>query len=372
MHITTSLNIGGLETFLLELLRHTDRSRYTPYVCTMTANGQLISEFKALDVPVTVLPQRIGVDYMMPFRLASAFRRFRIDLVHTHNVYPWFYGLIAAKMARVRGIVHTEHSNVASNQKKLFYLEKYLSFFTDMIIGDSATVSSHLVYQQGIQKKKVVTIFNGINERNYQNRFDRSETRAQLGISADAVVIGTVGRLVPVKNHLGLLRSFSVVKRKFEKVKLLIVGDGELRKHLETYVQELDARDDVHFLGFRRDIPALLKAIDIFVLFSFSEGLSISLLEAMASGLAIVASDVGGNREAIGNNEAGLLVKPGSDKELAQALIFLLTHPEHLMEKARHARLRVKNFFSISKTVHSYENVYHQILSTNSGGKTRI
>lgn len=368
IHITTSLSIGGLETFLLELLRNSDRKRYKPHVCTMTPNGQLIKEFEALNIPVTVLPQRHGIDYTMPIRMSSLFRRCNIDLVHTHNVHPWFYGFIASKIARVRHIIHTEHSNVSPEQTKLFYIEKYLSLGTDMIIADSSAVSKYLVEEQGIQQKKVVTIYNGIDESLYQNQYDRATMRAKLGIRHDEMVIGTVSRLVPVKNHVGLLRSFAAVKRHFNNVRLLIVGDGELRENLESLVKSLQITDSVQFLGFRRDVQSLLKAFDVFVLPSFSEGMPISLLEAMASRLPVVVSDVGGNREVIGSDECGMLVEPNSNEDLTKALIYLLTHPAQSKEKALRAELRIKNLFSISRTVCSYEGLYNKLLSDSKAG----
>lgn len=363
MHITTSLNVGGLETFLLELLRLTNRECFSPYVCTMTSGGQLVGEFEELGIPISVLSQRAGLDYAMPFRMASLLRRQQIDLVHTHNVSPWLYGLIAAKMARVHHLVHTEHSNVPELQKKLYRVEKFLSYGTDFIIADSTVVNVHLIKAQGIAPERVKTIYNGIDEQKYGGRSKRAKTRSELGIGPEENVIGTVGRLVPIKNHAGLLKAFSKVQREFCNVKLLIVGDGELRASLESQAQILELDHRVLFLGSRRDVPRLLQAMDVFVLSSFSEGLPISLLEAMASGLPIVATDVGGNREVIGDDEAGVLVPADSDEHLAAGIRMFLARPELRREKGCAAQQRVRERFSLRKTVRRYEEIYHNLFS---------
>lgn len=362
MYITDSLNIGGLEVLLLEFLKRIDREKYNPFVCTFTRNSVLIKEFQDIGVPVEVIEKRDGIDYTLPLRLAKVFKRDKIDLIHTHNVAPWLYGTVAAIITKIPHLVHTEHSNVSSNHKRLFIAEKYLAKYTDIIIADSESVANYLINKQGISSKKVVTILNGIDIDKYRREIDVNRKRKEIGLNQNDLIIGIVARLVPVKNHLCLLKAFSLLKSKLGNVKLVIVGDGELRDDLERYVRDNELDKEVLFLGNRRDVPELLKIFDLFVLPSLSEGLSITLLEAMASGIPIVATDVGGNSEIIGNNEAGILIPPDSVETLFEAMLYLLTNKDRADKLGKAGIQRATQLFSLSHMVKRYEQIYETLL----------
>ncbi len=362
IHITHSLNIGGLEVLLLEFLKRIDREKYNPIVCTFSKNGTLIREFQDIGIPVKIVEKRNGIDYTLSMRLATIFKKNKIDLIHTHNIAAWLYATIAKVIARVPHIVHTEHSNVPSDNKRLFIVEKYLARYTDTIIADSERVAEHLIDRQGIPSEKVVIILNGIDIEKYQVRIDISKKKEEIGLNQHDLVIGIVARLVPVKNHMCLLKAFSLLRKRLENIKLVIVGDGELRGDLERYVRDNELSKEVFFLGSRRDIPELLKIFDLFVLPSHSEGLSITLIEAMASGIPIVATDVGGNREVIGNNEAGILIPPDSVESLFKAMMVILTHRDRAEKMGRVGIQRARSLFSLSQMTRKYEQIYENLL----------
>lgn len=187
--------------------------------------------------------------------------------------------------------------------------------------------------------------------------------KRDIGLGQDDLVIGIVARLVPVKNHICLLKAFSLIKDKLKNVKLMIVGDGELRSDLEAYVRANGLNRDVIFLGNRRDTAEIIKTFDLFVLPSFSEGLSITLLEAMACRKPIIATDVGGNREVIGNNEAGILVPSDSVEALVSAMLELFTNKNKATELGNAGFKRVDRIFSLSHMVRKYEQVYERLLN---------
>lgn len=359
IHVTLSLNIGGLENLVLKLLSKIDREKYIPHVCTMTANSDLVDEFLANDVCVHVLEKREGIDWSLSFRLRDLFRQLGVDIVHTHNIAPYLYATIGAKMAGVPVVIHTEHSNLFSHQKRLMSAERVFSKVTDAIISDSEKVTAQLISGQKIDPNKVKTIINGIDTDSFAESA-RINLSAKIGIPEEHKVVGIVARLVPVKNHKMLLESFSLIKQKLKRVNLVIVGDGPLRGELESYAKTLGIAEYVTFLGNRRDVPELMSAFNLFALSSLDEGLSLTLLEAMSSGLPIVATEVGGNPEVVVCGETGFIVPSQNPAAFAQACVKLLSDDNLALEMGRQGLERVRALYSIDKMTRSYEQVYER------------
>ncbi|MGQ9611022.1 MAG: glycosyltransferase family 4 protein [bacterium] len=363
MHVVLSLNIGGLENLVLKLVKNINREKYNICICSLTANGELENEFNEIGIPVFIVQKHEGVDYSLPIRLSRVFRNRRVDIVHTHNIDPYLYGTIGAKLARVPVIIHTEHSNLFPNQKKLMIAERCLSNISDMIIADSKKVADFLIQRQNIPRRKVITILNAIDIDSFDVTVDIiRKKREELGILENELVIGNVARLVPVKDHHTLLASFSKVSQLISNVRLVIVGDGPLRTELENFCAELELSDKIIFLGKRRDISELMSIFDIFVLSSISEGLSLTLLEAMAAKKPVVATHVGGNPEVVQDNVTGILVPPRNPLALAQALIILIKDKKKLFEMGESGRRRVEQYFSIDVMLEKYEKVYRSSL----------
>ena len=359
IHVTLSLNVGGLENLVLKLLSKIDRTKYIPHVCTMTANSDLVGEFLANNIPVYVVEKREGIDWSLAFRLRDLFRRLNVEIVHTHNIAPYLYATIGAKMAGVSIVIHTEHSNLFAHQKKLMSAERILSKFTDVIISDSEKVTKQLLCGQKIDPNKVKTIINGIDT-------DSFAESARINLSASQIpenhkVIGIVARLVPVKNHRLLLEAFSMIRQRSGRTHLVIVGDGPLREKLESEAQRLGIAENVVFLGNRRDVPELMSTFNLFALSSLDEGLSLTLLEAMSSGLPIVATEVGGNPEVVIHGETGFVVPSQNPIAFAQACVKLLSDDNLAREMGRRGLERVRKFYSLDKMTRRYEQVYERL-----------
>jgi sugar transferase (PEP-CTERM/EpsH1 system associated) len=360
IYIVYSLGIGGAEIMIRDLVKGLDRENYEPYVCTFSNGGILEKDFKEMGVQVLVVEKGEGNDFRLPAKLAWALKKMHIDIVHTHNTSVWLYGGIAKCLARIPFLVHTEHSNIPKNKKKLILAKRGLSKLTDQVITVCNDVARFMCEVEKIDNTKIKVIYNGIRMDYFGASKDKYNKRKELGISDEDVVMGIVARLVPAKDHKLLLQAIKLLKDEL-RFRLLIVGDGELYENLRGLSRSLEIDDKVVFMGARRDIRELLGAMDLFVLSSKSEGCSITLLEAMASELPVVATRVGGNSEIVRHNETGLLVPHGDPVELAQAIFYMFSNPERMRKFGKEGRERALKQFSAETMVKNYSEVYEAL-----------
>ncbi len=373
LHLLNTLEMGGAEQVVLNLAQHIDREMFQMQVCGLGGEGPLAEEFRRLGVRVHAMHRRPGIDLRLALHLARLLRRERIGVVHTHNAAPWLYGGVAAKLAcllprsgRQAGarLIHTEHSNLFPHQRRLMAAERWLARVTDVIIADSEKVKRHLVERQGIPEADVRTVVNGVDVGRFVDGAAPAEARQALGLNGARPVIGTVGRLVPVKDHRTLLEAFRRVVDAHPASSLVMVGDGPLRGELVHLAGTLGIGERVRFLGERQDIPALLRAFDLFVLSSISEGMPLTVLEAMAAGLPVVATRVGGVSEAVVDQHTGWLVSPRNPHEMAEAMLALLADPPRRVALGAEAQQRVRERFDLHRMVDAYESAYrHQPVS---------
>ena len=300
LHLVPGLELGGLERVVVDLVRRTDRQVFSPMVCSLGSRGPLAEEITQSGADVLGLERPEGVTPALVLRLARLLRREHVALVHLHNTPALMYGAIAARLAGVP-IVYTKHG-----QRR--YYERFLHRCCDRVVAVSEDIARLLIDENRIPRQKVVVIHNGVDTTRFSPTEDKRHRRRILGLPADAMLLGNVARLAAEKNHEGLLQAFRIVAGQRPDIHLVIVGDGPLRDGLHSLTCSMNLHSRVHLLGARSDVSDLLGAFDLFVLSSLSEGLSITLLEAMACGLPVVATDVGGNREVVLHGETGLLV----------------------------------------------------------------
>ena len=215
--------------------------------------------------------------------------------------------------------------------------------------------------EEGLDKAKMQLIYNGIDGRVFDRRNYEGlglAIRAELGIESNQKVIGVVGRLAPIKNHALLLEAMRSVIECFPRTVLLLVGDGPLKPAVQKTIGELGLEQSVKLLGARTDIPRLLSIMDIFVLPSLSEGLSLTLIEACAAGLPIVATEVGGNPEVVGHGDNGLIVPSNDPEALAAAVSYLLKNEDTAMEMGAKGRQRFAKNFTVQTMVEKYQALY--------------
>ncbi len=367
LFVNFSLDIGGIETLILEICRGIDRSKYAPAVCSFFENGRLAPEFLAIDVPVHTVPKkRPGLDPTMPFRLAAFMREKGIDIAHTHNPSIWLYGGLAAKMAGA-SLVHTEHSQSDYNTARWAVIERGLSLFTDRVTAVSKAVRDTLVNVEKVADRKVTVIHNGIKSGVFDLSVDAAAKRRELGVGEKDFVFVMVARFDHRKDHGVMLRAFAAVKKASPQARLILVGEGGLRAPMETLSRELGIANEVRFLGNRRDVPEILKAADAFVLSSKSEGFPVVILEAMAAGLPVAATNAGGNAEAVSEGETGFIVPIQDPEALAAAMLKLSTDPARARALGENGKVRVKAHFTFEKMIRAYYDIYDSISARRSG-----
>lgn len=373
LHIINSLDIGGNERFLLQLLERLPRDTFAQEVCVpdrgKDATRDLEAACRKLNTPIKVL--RVGGNWdvsILP-RLVYVILKGRFDVVHTHLIYSQVYGRLAAAAVRTRCIVSSEQ-NVYSFKARLpfSWVERRLSRWTDRIIACSKKVREHLIEKVGINPLRVVVVPNGVDTDVFfpikkRTRLYRSveNVRKELKIEEGDTVIGTVGHMTRQKGYDVLIAAIPRIVRRHPGAKFIFVGRGLLREKLEKQARELGVEKQIRFAGIRRDVPTVLNSFDVFVLPSLWEGFGTAIIEAMACSVPVVASRVGGIPEIIEDGVSGLLVPRGRPELLAEAVIRLLKKPRKTREMARRGRTSAAERFSVRKMAQSVGKVYLQL-----------
>jgi glycosyltransferase involved in cell wall biosynthesis len=354
VHVVTSLAAGGLERVVLDLVRCRTTAAFDARVICLDASGVVGEEFLPLGVPV----ETIGTAGSVPariVRLARRLRRLRPHIVHTHNPQAQLHGAWAARLSGGPVVVYTRHGRGRPEGRAVAALGRLATAWTTCCVAvseDAARVARDI---ERVPDRKLRVIHNGID-------VDRHTPPAKRPPDSAARAV-TVGRLDPVKDQATLLRASRLVVDQMPGYRLDVVGDGPSRPELEALRETLGLADHVRFHGYRADVGPYLAAAGLFVLSSVSEGVPLALLEAMASGLPAVATDVGGIREVVVPDTTGSLVAPGSPEALADAMVTLQTQPGALDRMGRAARRRVEEQFNLRGVVAQYEGLYFECLN---------
>jgi len=360
-HVIYRLGTGGLENGLVNLINRMDRERFVHQIVCVDRATDFAGR---LDRPVEIveLRKRPGFEAGFYRRAWRCFRRLRPDVIHTRNT-AGLDCILPARLAGVRACLHGEHGRTADDPEGRNPRHNFLRRLNAPLVRGFTAVSSDLAgwltTTVGVPARKVRVLMNGVDtERFAPGPADRSDLLPPL--PAAAVVVGTVGRLDPVKGHVHLVEA---VARLDPSVHLGIVGAGPERPHIEAAVAVAGIGDRVHLLGERTDIPELLRAFDLFCLSSLAEGISNTLLEAMATGLPVVATRVGGNRELVADGETGLLVPAADSEALATALGRLAGDSALCHRMGAAARHRAVERFSLDAMVARYAACYEEVAS---------
>jgi glycosyltransferase involved in cell wall biosynthesis len=338
--------MGGLEKVLVEFARHADRERHHLEFISLGHRGVIAEEIEATGWPVTALGMPSGLHPGLFLRLARLLRRRRIDVVHTHDDRPHLYGTVASRLAGVGRVIHTRHGRSPHLSRRQKALVRLAAGWIDRFVCVSADAAA-LAVAQGVPARKVCTIRNGIDLRRFPFLGPRRDGPAVI-----------VARLSPEKDHATLLRAAALVVRAEPSFRLEIAGDGPCREDLHRLAAELGLGEHVRFLGQVRDVPGLLARAGMFVLSSLSEGVSLTLLEAMASGLPVVATRVGGNPEVVADGVTGLLSPAADHGALAGSIAAQWRSPERCRTFGIAGRRRVEEQFDVRVMVAAYERMY--------------
>lgn len=377
LHVVHRLALGGLENGLVNLINHMPEQRYRHAIMCLTDSTDFRRRLRRQDVPVIALAKREGQDFSVYTRLWRALRQLRPDIVHTRNLGT-LDCLAVAALAGVRGRIHGEHGrdmyDLHGSRLKYKLLRKFVAPAVDRYVAVSKDLAGWLVQSVGISPERVTQIYNGVDTRRFHPRVGRRHALMPANFAPEgAFVVGTVGRMESVKDQLTLVNAFVQLaasgRCQHEQVRLVIVGDGPLRQTALELLRSAKMDHLAWLPGERSDIPEVMQTLDLFVLPSLGEGTSNTILEAMATGLPVVATRVGGNLELVTEGETGLLVPPGDPDRMARAIESYVIARDNTSRHGRVARRRTEEQFAIEAMVSRYLDVYDTVLNRRGNRK---
>jgi len=383
LYVIGTLNIGGAERHLVEVVTHLDREIFEPSVCVLSDGGPLRADIENAGIPVFLVdflglknkwsPVSLYVLLTRTIQLYRLIKRGKFDIVHGYLFWAYVSGALAGRAARVPLKIASRRSlgHFKAGKEHYLLLERVANKVTDLWVANSEAVKRDTVLREGIDPSQIVVIHNGIDARRYGIPVDIKAKKQELGIGENGPVIGMISNYIHYKGHLNLMAAFRQVASVFPDAVCLCVGEGPQRAVIEAEIKKSGLSGRVILSGTRRDIPELLSIMDVSVLASFEEGFSNTILESMAAGLPVVATAVGGNPEAVGDGVTGILVPPGDSRALAGAILRILGDPELASHMGREGKKRVEREFSIEKMIGEMETLYTKLAVAPGQGKTR-
>jgi len=358
------MQVAGAEVLIRETIRRLGPA-IVPSIFCLDKVGAIGDELVAQGVDLVCLNRRPGWDFAVSRRLATEALHRGIEVLHAHQYTPFFYAALAKPL--IRGypkLILTEHGrhypdHVSPVRRALNRV--VLDRMADAVNACCKFSARALCEVDGFTGNRITVIENGIDVDRYGPATDIKALKIQLGLDPSRRYIVHVARHHPVKDQPMLIRGFAQASAHLPKVDLILVGDGPLRGDLETLAQELGIANRVHFVGIRQNVPDWLRAADVFALTSVSEAASLTLLEAMATGLPVVVTDVGGNPEIVRHEREGLLVPRGDAVACAAAFRQLFDEPDLADELGQAARERVHEYYRLDRTIASYYRLYQQL-----------
>ncbi|HED39365.1 MAG TPA: TIGR03088 family PEP-CTERM/XrtA system glycosyltransferase [Chromatiales bacterium] len=369
-HIIFRLDYGGLENGLVNLINHLPRGYYQHSIICLKGASDFRARITAPDVMIYDLKKKDGKDIGAYFRLYTLIRKLRPNIVHTRNI-PTIDMLLPARLASRCQLIHSEHgldiNELDGRHHKYNLLRKSSRLIVDQYISMSHDLAEWLNQEIGIPRNKISIIYNGVDTNHFSPGKDRTPELPIDFLPKDHFVIGTIGRLEPVKDQITLVKAFIHILQARPKlratVRLIIGGDGSLKKQIESMLAEAGVSELAWLPGFYSDTAALYRICSIFALPSKREGISNTILEAMASGLPVVATNVGGTPEIVTDGTTGKLVSANNPAEMAEAILCYIDDPALRHQHARQARQSAEEKYSLNAMINGYRRVYEKTLT---------
>jgi glycosyltransferase involved in cell wall biosynthesis len=384
MQIISNLDVGGAQEVVRTLAENLEKAGCRSVVVTFK-DGPLRTDIERLGIPVEILPsRRYSVSALPQFIsdtlrtrriLLSLVKKYNVDVIQTHLLRSYDFLVLSLRTQTDAQIYWTFHNarfdlreEHLARQKWLFKPKRWGHHTlyslgargVDRLIAVSEEVKVSITKTlPAIPQKKIVAISNSVDVNRYGDRSGRAALRLELGLNEEHKVAVMVATFKEQKGHRFLLEAMQAVVSQRPDLKVLFAGDGELRTALQERALELHLENNVFFLGNRADISALLAASDYFILPSLWEGLPMALIEAMASGLPVIATRVSGTNQVMVHGETGLLVEPGNSSELAQAILKMASDPSMARQMGRAARQRVEVHFGAQKQAREYLDLFN-------------
>jgi glycosyltransferase involved in cell wall biosynthesis len=360
LFILQTFRTGGSERIVKDLCENLDPDKFNCFVVALVG-GEMEKEFRDAGIPAHCVHKKGRDARKIMAELSGYVKSNRIDVVNAHHFSPFFHGLYGARINGAK-IFFTGHTCPEIDSIGMFWswVGTVLLHLSDGAIGISEDVSHSIVKKFRARRSKVSTIVNAVNHKRFEIEIDVGRKRQELGILDGERIVGSVGSLGQQKNYPNLLKAFKILRGQMSDVKLLIVGEGKRREELSALIRSLGLEGKALLLGARLDVPELMKIMDVYCLASFYEGLPLTILEAMAAGVPIVATDVIGINEVVHHEKTGLLVAPDNPQELAEGLMKVLRSPGLGKDLAENARKYVIEKHGMTAWIGKYERLFLQ------------
>lgn len=362
LYLISRLDIGGMERQLLTLVSNLDREKFDIDIVYFQGDGHLKSEFESLGCRVKKFNVTGPWDISIYPKLYSHIKRKEYDIIHTHSLKADLWGAIVGSLTRTPLIISTVHNNeerLLGNPFVRFLEKRVIGRVDNTIVIVSDGVGRFLMEKAGISKDKMKRVYYGMDASDVEIDKDK-DIRQEFGIDGDAPLVGCIGRLTEQKGHIYLIQAAKNIVENFSEVKFLIVGKGELERSLKKLVRDSGLDSNFIFTGFREDVYSIIDKLDLVALPSLWEGFGLVLLEAMAMGKPVVATNVGGIPEIIQDGETGILIPPRNPDALADAIIKLLKDKGLTQRMGEAGRRRVKENFQAARMTKEIEHIYHE------------
>ncbi len=367
LHVIDSLAVGGMERVVLDVVNGLDPARFAQTVCCLSRRGEAADELRP-EAPCLDLGKGDRADYLLPLRLLRVIRRERPAIVHSQS-WSGIDAAIAASLVRGVRLVHSEHGrslpHIHAESRKRRIARRALYHRADAVFAVSDELREYYCRETGFPRERMQVIPNGVDLRRFE-ALDRDASRRELGFAPGDFVLGTVSRLDATKDPLTLLHAFVRLwqaRGRPADLRLLIVGDGPLRAELERAAAAQAAGPAIRFAGLRRDVPRMLAAMDAFALSSLSEGLPITVLEAQAAALPVLATRVGALPELVAPGRTGLLAEPKQVDAFAEMIAMLYDQPALSRRFGAAGRHYVEREYGLDRMLERYAALYSQFAS---------
>lgn len=361
LHVTFNMAIGGTEQVINQLVRNSRSSKVKHEIaCIDSFIGEIGQSLEDDGLPVFCLNRQPGFDLALVKSLRTRIRQGRFDIVHCHQYTPYVYGWLASFGTGAK-VVFTEHGRFFPDRYryKALLINPLMALLTPAIVAISKATREALSRYEFIPKTRIQVVYNGIDPLE-RDEAQVEKIRSELGIPENAPVLGTVSRLDQVKNQKLMIDAFATLLETHPSAVLLMVGDGPERLALENRVAALNIAESVRFTGFINKPAQYLALMDVFLLSSFTEGTSMTLLEAMSLGIPAVATHVGGNPEIVVDGQTGFLTENNNQEAFLSAMLQLLENPDLWQDCSRMSRERFQDRYSINQMTSQYLAIYHQ------------
>lgn len=359
LHVTFNMGIGGTEQVIRQIIENSDTEKLTHEIlCIDGTIGPLGLELKEKGIHIEKVQRQPGTDFKLLWFMRRLLKQRKINVMHCHQYTPFFYGVVSALWTRTR-VIFTEHGRFYPDRHnfKRKLINPLLVLGTDYITAISKSTADAVAKYEYIPRNKIQIIYNGIKAVEVGNK-TRDDLLSELRLSPDYRYLGTVSRLEPIKNQTMMINAFYKVSQKISGIRLVLIGDGAKKQELKQLAETLGIQDEVIFTGFIDNPQKYINLFEVFLLSSFSEGTSMTLLEAMSLSKPCIVTEVGGNPEIVVDEETGVVVPSDNAEKFAEAILDLLLDEGKMPAYGKAGNNRFFQKFTASHMINNYQKLY--------------